>query len=134
MIRRNKRCFVYLRKLVIHRREMRYIRIEIMIYLMRFLLLSAKLRITGFHEFQDPIFTSLCAVIMAIFVIFKQMRSKKAYYKLEIEDIKMPEANSIPNFKNDKKNQNTVILTDAQISNMTGQNELQKSYNAYKGR
>ena len=101
---------------------------------MRFLLLSAKLRITGFHEFQDPIFTSLCAVIMAIFVIFKQMRSKKAYYKLEIEDIKMPEANSIPNFKNDKKNQNTVILTDAQISNMTGQNELQKSYNAYKGR
>lgn len=104
MIRRNKKCFVYLRKLVIHRREMRYIRIEIMIYMMRFLLLSAKLRIKGFHEFQDPIFTSLCAVVMAVFVIFKQMRSKKAYYKLEIEDIKMPEATSVPKLKNEKTN------------------------------
>jgi hypothetical protein len=40
MIRRNKKCYVYLRKLVIHRREMRYIRIEIIIYLLRLILLT----------------------------------------------------------------------------------------------
>ena len=40
MIRRNKKCYVYLRKLVIHRREMRYIRIEIIIYILRLILLT----------------------------------------------------------------------------------------------
>jgi len=61
---------------------------------------------------------------MAIFVIFKQMRSKKTYYKLEIEDIKMQESHSMQRLNQQKKNQNTVILTDAQISNMKDQNEL----------
>ena len=87
MIRRNKKCYVYLRKLVIHRREMRYIRIEIIIYLLRLILLTKGLQLKG-HSYLDPVFVSGCALAMSIIVIFKSMRSKKNFYKLEADDIK----------------------------------------------
>jgi len=90
MIRRNKKCYVYLRKLVIHRREMRYIRIEIIIYLLRLILLTKGLGLRG-HSYLDPVFVSGCALAMSIIVIFKSMKSKKNFYKLEADDIKSTE-------------------------------------------
>jgi len=73
MIRRNKKCYVYLRKLVIHRREMRYIRIEIIIYLLRLILLTKGLGLRG-HSYLDPVFVSGCALAMSIIVIFKSKK------------------------------------------------------------
>jgi len=89
MIRSNTRCYVYLRKLVILRREMRYIRIEILIYSLRMILLTSNLKLIG-HTMLDPIFVSICGLIMAVIVIFKTIKSKKNYYSLEVEDLKEP--------------------------------------------
>ena len=86
MIRRNKKCYVYLRKLVIHRREMRYIRIEIIIYLLRLILLTKSLKLYG-HEMLDTIFVSGCALAMSIIVIFKTIKAKKNFYKLDVDDL-----------------------------------------------
>lgn len=58
MIRRNKKCFVYIRKMLILRREMRYIRIEIGIYLARLVLLVSGLKLVG-NAYLDPIFVSI---------------------------------------------------------------------------
>jgi len=62
MIRRNKKCFVYLRKMLILRREMIYIRIEIFIYSLRMILLVSGLKLVG-HSYLDPIFVSICGFI-----------------------------------------------------------------------
>ena len=87
LITNNSKCYVYLRKLVILRREMRYIRIEIFIYLMRLIMLTSHLKLVG-HSYLDPIFVSICGLLMAITVVFKSIKSKKNFYKLEIEDLK----------------------------------------------
>ena len=73
--------------MVILRREMRFIRVEILIYSMRMILLISNLKLIG-HRYLDPIFVSICGLIQAFTVVFKSMRSKKNYFKLDIEDIK----------------------------------------------
>jgi len=78
---------VYLRKILILRREMRYIRIEIFIYAMRMIMLISHLKLVG-HTHIDPIFISICGVLMAFTVVVKSIKSKKNFYKLEIEDLK----------------------------------------------
>ena len=87
MIKTNSKCFVYLRKILILRREMRYIRIEIFIYAMRMIMLISHLKLVG-HTHIDPIFISICGVLMAFTVVVKSIKSKKNFYKLEIEDLK----------------------------------------------
>lgn len=87
LITHNSKSFVYLRKLVILKREMRYIRIEIFIYLMRLIMLTKHLKLT-FHHILDPIFVSICGFMMAVTTVFKSIKSKKNFFKLEIDDIK----------------------------------------------
>ena len=87
VISNNDPCYVYLRKMMILRREMRYIRIEIFIYSCRLVMLVSGLKLVGHHLF-DPIFVSICAFAQSICAIFKSMKSKKNFYKLEIEDLK----------------------------------------------
>lgn len=87
LITADSKCFVYLRKLVILRREMRYIRIEIFIYTMRLIMLTKHLKLK-FHHYLDPIFVSLCGFMMAVTTVFKAIKSKKNFYKLEIDDLK----------------------------------------------
>ena len=87
LITRNKICFVYLRKLLILRREARFIRVEIFIYLMRMILLISNLKLVG-HTYLGPILVSIAGLLQAITVVFKSMRSKKNFCKLEIEDLK----------------------------------------------
>jgi hypothetical protein len=86
-IRTNKKCFVYIRKMLILRREMRYIRIEITIYSLRMIMLISGLKLVG-HKYLDPVFVSICGLSMAIAVVWKSIKSKKNFYKLEIEDLK----------------------------------------------
>ena len=73
--------------MLILRREMRYIRIEIFVYTMRMLMLISGLKLVG-HNHLDPVFVSICGLSMAIAVVFKAIKSKKNFYKLEIEDLK----------------------------------------------
>lgn len=86
-IRQNHKSHVYLRKLVILRREQRFILVEIFIYSMRLILLIGNLKLIG-HHYLNPIFVSICGLIQAFTVVFKSMKSKKNFYKLELEDIK----------------------------------------------
>lgn len=88
VIRHNTKSYVYLRKLVILRREMRYIRIEIFIYFLRFIMLAKHLKLGFLHEYLDAIFVSCCGLAMAISTVFKSIKSKKNFYKLELDDIK----------------------------------------------
>lgn len=88
VIRHNAKSYVYLRKLVILRREMRYIRIEIFIYVLRFIMLAKHLKLGVLHHYLDSIFVSCCGLAMAISTVFKTIKSKKNFYKLELDDIK----------------------------------------------
>lgn len=81
--------------MLILRREMRYIRIEIFIYSLRLILLVSGLKLVG-HSYLDPIFVSICGFIQAVTVVFKTIKSKKNFYKLEIEDLKDDEENTKP--------------------------------------
>ena len=87
MIKRNHLSYVYLRKLVILRREIRFIKVEILIYSARMILLTSALKLVG-HQILDPIFVSVCGLIQAFAVVFKSMKSKKKFYQLDVEDIK----------------------------------------------
>jgi len=71
---------------LILRREMRFIRVEISIYLMRMILLIGNLKLVG-HSYLNPIFVSICGLSQAVAVVFKSMKSKKNFFKLEIEDL-----------------------------------------------
>jgi hypothetical protein len=82
IITKDKKSFVYLRKIVILSREMRYIRIEIFIYTMRLILLTSGLKLVG-HKLLDPIFVSICGWAQAAVSIFKSIKSKKNFYKLD---------------------------------------------------
>lgn len=88
VINMNSQSYVYLRKLVILRREMRYIRIEIFIYALRYILLTKHLKLGFIEAYLDSIFVSGCGLTMAICTVFKAIKSKKNFYKLELDDIK----------------------------------------------
>ena len=94
LIVRNKLNFVYLRKILILRRELRFIRVEISIYLMRMILLIGNLKLVG-HSYLNPIFVSICGLSQAVAVVFKSMKSKKNFFKLEIEDLQLQKENSV---------------------------------------
>ena len=79
-------CFVHLRKLLILRREMRFVRIELFIYSMRFVLLVGVLKLVG-HSYLHPITMSICGWLQASCGIFKSMRSKKNFVKFETDDL-----------------------------------------------
>lgn len=66
---------------------MRYIRIELLIYSTRLIMLVSHLKLIG-HTYLDPIFVSICGVIMAVTTVFKAIKSKKNFFKLELEDLK----------------------------------------------
>ena len=87
MISKNHVGHVYLRKIVILRRELRFICVEIFIYLMRMIMLIGNLKLVG-HGLLHPIFVSICGLSQAWMVLFKSMKSKKNFCKLEIEDVK----------------------------------------------
>ena len=55
---------------------MRFIRVEISIYLMRMILLIGNLKLVG-HSYLNPIFVSICGLSQAVAVVFKSMKSKK---------------------------------------------------------
>lgn len=86
MVTNDSKSFVFLRKLVILRREMRYIRIEIFIYSTRLIMLVKGLKLY-FHEYLDPIAVSICGFMMAVVTVFKSIKSKKNFFKLEVEDL-----------------------------------------------
>ena len=54
---------------------------------MRLILLIAGLKLIG-HKILDPVFVSICGLIQAWCAVFKAMRSKKNYFKLEVGDLK----------------------------------------------
>jgi hypothetical protein len=87
VIKKNHQSYVYLRKIVILRRELRFIWVEILIYSMRLILLTSNLKLVG-HHLLDPIFVSCCGLLQAVSVVFKSMKSKKNFYKLEMDDLK----------------------------------------------
>ena len=60
-IQRNHLCYVFLRKLVILRREIRFIKVQILIYSARMILLTSALKLVG-HSLLDPIFVSVCGL------------------------------------------------------------------------
>jgi hypothetical protein len=60
-IKKNHLSYVYLRKLVILWREIRFIIIEILIYSSRMILLTKGLKLVG-HNVLDPIFVSVCGL------------------------------------------------------------------------
>ena len=100
---------------------MRFIRVEILIYSMRMILLISNLKLIG-HRYLDPIFVSICGLIQAFTVVFKSMRSKKNYFKLDIEDIKDQQIEKGDN-STTKKNQ--VLISDSQLYDMKGhQNDM----------
>jgi len=53
---------------------------------MRIILLTSGLKLVG-HELLDPVFVAICGMVSAILSVFKTMKSKKNFYKLEIEDV-----------------------------------------------
>lgn len=61
--------------------------VEILIYSSRMILLTKGLKLVG-HNVLDPIFVSVCGLFQAFAVVFKSMKSKKNFYKLDVEDIK----------------------------------------------
>ena len=87
VIKKNHQAYVYLRKIVILRRELRFIWVEIFIYTMRLVLLTSSLKLVG-HSWLHPIFVSCCGLSQAMSVVFKSMKSKKNFYKLEVDDLK----------------------------------------------
>lgn len=62
VISRKKIAFVYLRKLIIIRREKKFIELEILIYVMRLILLIGNLKLIGYH-YLHPIAISICGLI-----------------------------------------------------------------------
>ena len=67
---------------------------------------SASLDLRYHPGLFDPIFVSSCALMQSITAIFKSIKSKKNFYKLEIEDLK----------KADETKQ--LLLTQEQIQTM----------------
>jgi hypothetical protein len=53
---------------------------------MRLILLIGNLKLIG-HNYLHPIAISICGLIQAWIVIFKSMRSKKNFCKLETNDL-----------------------------------------------
>lgn len=86
VITRKKAAFVYLRKIVILRREMRFLEIEIYIYTMRLILLVGSLKLIG-HKWLHPVAMSICGLNQAFAVVFKSMKKKKTFGKLELKDL-----------------------------------------------
>ena len=86
---------------------MRFIRVEILIYSMRMILLISNLKLIG-HRYLNPIFVSICGLIQAFTVVFKSMKSKKNFFKLDIEDLKDFDQETVTN----KKGKNEILLTD----------------------
>lgn len=79
-------AYVSFRQLIIKRREMRFNQIEGAIYIMRMIMLVSSLRLIG-HTYLDPIFVSFCGIMQAGCTVFKAMKGKKNYYKLNVEDL-----------------------------------------------
>ena len=109
LIKSDNKSFVYLRKLVILRRELRYIKIEIFIYSMRMILLVSGLKLVG-HKYLDPIFVSICGFMQAFTSVIKSMKNKKNFYKLEVEDLKQ-----------DHEETKQLLLTQAQVIKMNNE-------------
>jgi len=66
---------------------MKYVGVQVVIYVMRMILLIAGLNLIG-HKILHPVFVAICGLIQAFCATIKSMRSKKNYYKLEVEDLK----------------------------------------------
>jgi hypothetical protein len=52
------------------------------------IMLIGGMKLVG-HSYLDPVFVSICGLIQAITVVFKSMKCKKNFYKLEIEDLQI---------------------------------------------
>lgn len=57
-------------------------------YTCRMIMLIGGMKLVG-HSYLDPVFVSICGLIQAITVVFKSMKCKKNFYKLEIEDLQI---------------------------------------------
>jgi hypothetical protein len=84
--------------------------VEILIYSARLILLTSALKLVG-HHLLDPIFVSACGLFQAFAVVFKSMKSKKNFYKLEAEDI--------PKEESAKKSQLIIAGKTVTINNET---------------
>ena len=86
MIKNDQKQHTYLYKYLQLRREKRYIKIEIFIYSMRLILLVKNLKLFG-NSWLDPIFVSICGMLMALSVMFKTIRSKfNFFYTMNIDE------------------------------------------------
>ena len=77
---------------------MRFIRIELFVYVCRMIMLVGGLKLVG-HQYLDPVFSSVCGLAHSWASVFKSMRSKKNFCTLETEDIKKNMNNDVPGVK-----------------------------------
>ena len=77
----NSEANLYLRNLIILRRETFFHRIEVIVYLTRAVMLFYDLRVFG-QMFLNPIFVSACGIVQVCSNMVKSMSGKKSIYKL----------------------------------------------------
>ena len=78
--------YVLARNLIILRREIRFNFVEVLIYLSRMVLLTSSLKLIG-HSQLNSIFVSGCGLFQSACQVFKNMKGKKNFHKLTIEDV-----------------------------------------------
>jgi len=71
---------------MILRRERVFNICEFLIYMARMVLLTSALKLP-FSKWLDPILVSSCGLFQSGMQLFKQMRGKKHFHKLTIEDV-----------------------------------------------
>lgn len=129
VITTNSKSYVYLRKFVILRREMRYIRIEILIYFLRYILLTKHLKLGVVHLYLNTIFVSCCGLAMAITTVIKAIKSKKNFFKLELDDIKPRGAEELemePEANDKKQQPGQVLFSQAEILNIKKKKQFEE--------
>ena len=77
---------VLARNLILLRREIRFNFVEVLIYLSRMVLLTSSLKLIG-HSQLHSIFVSGCGLFQSACQVFKNMKGKKNFHKLTIEDV-----------------------------------------------
>ena len=77
----NSEANIYLRNLIILRRETFFHHIEVVIFLTRALMLFYDLKVFE-QRFMNPIFISACGIVQVFSNMVKSMNAKKSFYKL----------------------------------------------------
>ena len=77
---------VLVRELIILRRERIFHFCEFLIYMSRMMLLTSALKLP-FSNYLAPVFVAGCGLFQSGMQVFKQMRGKKHFHKLTIEDV-----------------------------------------------